>query len=174
MPRLTQIDAQCAASLAIVPPNVQLIEENLRGYVVLLSAHFQGFCRDLYTEAAQTIALRTRPSLQPLIQRQFSAHLSLNHGNPTIDNIAKDFDRFGFNLRSEINSDPANVAHRRDLAALNEWRNVAAHQGTTLPAGGALTLPTLQAWRNSCNNLATSLDAVMYNEARKILRRSPW
>ena len=35
MPRLTQIDVQCAASLAMVPPNVQLVEENLRGYVVL-------------------------------------------------------------------------------------------------------------------------------------------
>jgi hypothetical protein len=174
MPRLTQIDAQCAASLAMVRPNVHLMDENLRGYVVLLSAHFQGFCRDLYTEAAQLIALRMRPRLQPLIQAQFSAHLTLNYGNPNIDNIAKDFDRFGFNLRSQINADPANGPRRRDLAALNEWRNVAAHQGTTLPASGALTLPTLQAWRNSCDGLATSLDAIMYNEVRKILRRRPW
>jgi len=46
MPRLTQIDAQCAVSLAATPPNAYWIEENLRGYVVLFSAHFQGFCID--------------------------------------------------------------------------------------------------------------------------------
>ncbi|MGH7169053.1 MAG: hypothetical protein ACRELG_02085 [Gemmataceae bacterium] len=43
MPRLQQVDLQCAASLAAVPPNAHLIDENLRGYVVLLSAHFQGW-----------------------------------------------------------------------------------------------------------------------------------
>ena len=174
MPRLTQIDAQCAASLAAVPPNAYLIEENLRGYVVLLSAHFQGFCRDLYTEAAQLIAFGVRPRLRLLLVAQFSARRVLDHGNPNIDNIAKDFDRFGFDLRAEINTDPANASRQQHLATLNQWRNVAAHQGTALPAGGPLTLPTLQAWRQSCSGLATSLDAIMYNEVRMILRRKPW
>ena len=62
--RLTEIDNQCAASLAGLPPNPHLIDENLRGYVLLLSAHFQGYCRDLYTEAAQIIALKVRATLQ--------------------------------------------------------------------------------------------------------------
>ena len=109
MPRLTEIDAQCAASLAAVPANAYLIDENLRGYVVSLSAHFQGFCRDLYSEAAQLIASRVRPRFQWLFQSQFSAHCALDHGNPNTDNIAKDFDRFGFDLRAEINADPANA-----------------------------------------------------------------
>lgn len=47
MHRLGEVDAQCAASLALAPPQPNLVEENLRGYVLLLSAHFQGFCRDL-------------------------------------------------------------------------------------------------------------------------------
>jgi hypothetical protein len=64
MPRLQQVDLQCAASVAAVPANAHLIDENLRGYVVLLSAHFQGFCRDLCTEAAQVITSKVRPSLQ--------------------------------------------------------------------------------------------------------------
>ena len=42
MPRLDEIDTQCAASLARAQPNPRLVDENLRGYVVLLSAHFQG------------------------------------------------------------------------------------------------------------------------------------
>src|ERR1019366_7364339 len=80
MPRLTQIDAQCAVSLAAAPPNAYLIEENLRGYVVLLRAHFQGFCRDLYTEAAQLIASRVPQRLRTLILAQFVAHRADDSG----------------------------------------------------------------------------------------------
>jgi 5-formaminoimidazole-4-carboxamide-1-beta-D-ribofuranosyl 5'-monophosphate synthetase len=46
-------------------------------------------------------------------------------GNPNIDNIAKDFDRFGFDLRAEINADPANAIRQQHLATLNlsaTWR----------------------------------------------------
>jgi hypothetical protein len=56
---------------------------------------------------------------------------------------------------------------------INDWRKVAAHQGTTLPAGIALDLPSLRAWRISCHELATFLDDIVYNHLRKILRRVP-
>ena len=36
LPRLAELDAQCAAALGLVPPNPRLADENLRGYVVLL------------------------------------------------------------------------------------------------------------------------------------------
>lgn len=174
MRRLSHISAQCGACEAAIPPNPHLIEENLRGYVVLLSAHFQGFCRDLYVEAAQIIAFRVKPRLRLLILAQFSAHRALNHGNPNADNIAKDFDRFGFDLRAEINADPANTLRRQHLALLNQWRNVAAHQGTPLPIGGPLILARLHEWQRSCDGLATSLDGIMYNQLRRMLRRKPW
>lgn len=73
LPSLAHVDAQCAASVAAVPPNITLIDENYRGYVLLLAAHFQGFCRDLHTECAQIIASKVRPSLEILFQSQFSA-----------------------------------------------------------------------------------------------------
>jgi hypothetical protein len=173
MPRLRQLDVQCAASLGSVPPNASLSDENLRGYVVLLSAHFQGFCRDLYTEAAQVIASKVRKRLQLLIQDQFTAHRALDHGNPNVHNIAKDFNRFGFGMKAELDADPANAARLQDLAALNTWRNVAAHQGTNLPPG-PFDLPSLRAWHTSCDGLATALDAIMYNQLRRLLRRAPW
>lgn len=87
VPRLREIDAQCAATVSTPTPNPQLTDENLRGYAVLLSAHFQGFCRDLYTECALVVASKVRTSLQPLVQEQFAFHLSLDHGNPTHANI---------------------------------------------------------------------------------------
>jgi len=172
MPRLQQFDLQCAASLTTVPPNAQLIDENLRGYVVLLSAHFQGFCRDLCTEAAQVIVTKVRPALQSLVQNQFTAHRKLDHGNPNLQHLKDDFNRFGFAL--DLTVDPANLPRLAHLSALNKWRNVAAHQGTTAPVGIPLNLPSLQSWRTSCDGLATSLDDIVYNHLRRLLRRVPW
>lgn len=173
MPRLNQLDAQCAAVVAVAAPNAQLIDENLRAYVTALSAHFQGYCRDLYTECAQIIASKVRPTLQLLIQAQFTAHRKLDHGNPNVKNLKEDFERFGFTLDLAA-ADPANPARITHLGELNTWRNVAAHQGTPTAAAGQLLLPRLQAWRISCDGLATSLDEIMYNHLRRILRRKPW
>ena len=172
MKRLADIDAQCAASLALVPPNLGLLDENLRGYALLLSAHFQGYCRDLYTECGQIVVSKVRTSLKVLIQDQFTAGRKLDHGNPTLDNIREDFGRFGFRL-DFVAADPANTGHVSNLARLNKWRNVAAHHGK-IPVGVPLDLHSLQVWRYSCDQLATSLDDIMYNRLCRILRRAPW
>src|SRR5207253_774282 len=113
LPRLSDIDAQCAAALSAMPLNARLIEEDLRGYVVLLSAHFQGFCRDLYTEAAQLISTRVRPRLKLLVQDQFVAQCALDRGNPNYSNLKKDFERFRFTL--DLAADPLNVPRLQDL-----------------------------------------------------------
>jgi hypothetical protein len=169
--RLHQVDVQCAASLAVVPPNAHLSDENLRGYVVLLSAHFQGFCRDLYTESADCIVLRVRSSLRAIVRTQFLTGLRLDRGNPNAENIRGDFERFTTPLN--LSADPANAARLTDLAALNTWRNIAAHHGT-IPAGPPLSLQLLRQWRTSCDGLATSLDGLLYNILRRLLRRAPW
>jgi hypothetical protein len=172
MPRVQQVDLQCAGCLAAMPPNAYLIEENLRGYVVLLSAHFQGYCRDLYTEAAVVIASKVRPALRRVLQIQFTAHRKLDHGNPTLEHLKEDFKRFGFTL--DLAADPTNAPRLVDLSALNKWRNVAAHHSSTPPVGIPLNLLSLQSWRASCDGLATTLDGIVYNELRKLLRRAPW
>jgi hypothetical protein len=166
--RLNEIETQCAASQALVPPNLRLSEENLRGYIVLLSAHFQGFCRDLYTESAQIIGQRVRATLRILFQSQFATNRALDHGNPNLQNLKRDYERFGFEL-DLADADPANPARLQGLAELNKWRNIAAHHGTVPPAG-LPSLAELQRWRNSCDGLAASLDGIMYKELRWILR----
>lgn len=171
-PRLTEIDAQCVACDAAIPQNAHLIDENFRGYILLLSAHFQGFCRDLYTESAQIVASKIRATLRVLVQEQFTANRKLDHGNPNIENLKKDFNRFGFSLRMAAH-DPANNARLSALGDLNDWRNIAAHHGVVPPAG-LPALATIQIWRNSCDGLATSLDDIMYNHLRSILKRQPW
>ena len=68
MIRLQGIETQCQGALLLHPAKSLLIDENLRGYTVLLSAHFQGFRRDLYTESSLLIASRVRLSLRTVIQ----------------------------------------------------------------------------------------------------------
>jgi hypothetical protein len=172
---LGHVDAQCTACVAAVPPNPHLIDENLRAYVLLLAAHFQGFCRDLYTECAQIIVSKVRrPALEVLFQAQFSARRELDYSNAHFGTIVKDFNRFGFDARATLNALPGAPGLKADLHHLNQWRNAAAHQNVVLPAGGPLTVPMIQGWRKSCDTLATALDRIMYDELRVRLRRRPW
>jgi hypothetical protein len=169
---LQEIDTQFATSLALAPPNPRLSEENLRGFIVLLSAHFQGFCRDLYTECAQIVAATLPFSVQVVAQTQFTASLALDRGNPNRNSIQRDFDRFGIPL--DLNgADPANHARLIDLGNLNEWRNIVAHHNA-VPPGGVPSRADLQRWWNSCNGLATSLDGIMYHQLQRILGNAPW
>ena len=176
MPRLAEVDGHCAAVLALVPPNPAFLDETLRGYVLHLSAHFQGFCRDLYTECSQIWIAALAPGLQPTAQAQSSAQLALEKGNPSYANIKRDFNRFGFllNLQAAHATGPQWIT---DLGHLNDWRNRAAHQGTQPLGGGvpaALTLPIVQRWRASCDGLATSLDGIMHAELLRITGVAPW
>lgn len=82
LPRLADVEAHCAAVAAAVPPNPNFLDESLRGLVLHLSAHFQGFCRDLYTECSQIWISAIPASFQATAQAQFSAHLALEKGNP--------------------------------------------------------------------------------------------
>jgi hypothetical protein len=177
MPRLGHLDEHCVALFALPPAGPpQLAEESLQGYVMLVSGHFQGFCRDLYTECAQLCAAAVPATMRTTIQAQFAAELCLNKGNPTAEHIRKDFERFSFllDLAGAAPGNPQRVTH---LSHLNFWRNVVAHQRASTPPPGApvvLTLGDIQAWRASCDGLATSLDNIMRQELTRILGAAPW
>jgi len=175
LPRLNEVDAHCAAVLALVPPNPTFLDETLRGFVLHLSAHFQGFCRDLYTECSQIWIAVIPAGLQATAQAQFFVQLALEKGNPSHDNIKRDFSRFGFLLN--LTAHAAGHQQVTDLGHLNDWRNKAAHQGTQPLGGGVpgvLTLPIVQGWRASCDGLATSLDGIMAVEMLRIMGVAPW
>jgi hypothetical protein len=189
MSRLGHTDAHCAALVAPPPANPPgsvvpaaapapppLAQESLQGYVMLLSGHFQGFGRDLYTECSQICAATVPIGLRGTLQAQFAAELKLNKWNPTVESIRNDFERFGF-LLDLAGADPANPVRMTHLGHLNYWRNTVAHQkATPAPLGvpGVLILADVQAWRASCDGLATSLDDIMLNELTRILGAAPW
>ena len=172
-PRLVEIHAHCTAALAAAPANPLLADESLRGYVLLISGHFQGFCRDLYTECVQVTATKLAPELQATVEMQFSAELKLNSHNPTVETIRKDFERFAVYL--DFSADPANGPRITDLGQLNKWRNTIAHQNPRPPIGSLpLVLAAVQQWQTSCDGLATWLDDKMYQEMFRINKSAPW
>lgn len=171
---LSHIEAQCAACVASAPPNIPLIDENLRGYVLLLAAHFQGFCRDLHTECAQIIASKVRKSLEILFQTQFTARRELDRGNANAKSIIEDFNRFDFAMKAQLNGIVGASALKKSLYELNEWRNAAAHHNTALPTSGPLAVPLIRGWHNACDSLATAMDRILYTQVKAQLRRQPW
>jgi hypothetical protein len=176
VPRLNEVERHCATVAALVPPNPNFLDETLRGFVLHLSAHFQGFCRDLYTECTQAWIDTIPVGHRATAQAQFSAQLALQRGNPNYDNIKRDFNRFGFLLNLPV-AHVAGAQQVSDLRCLNEWRNKAAHQGTKPLGPGvppALTHPMVRGWRVSCDGLAGTLDGIMQAELLRILGVSPW
>src|SRR4051794_8105098 len=94
-------------------------------YTLLLSANFQGFCRDLHTEAAESAALSMSPtSLQRIVLRLFTLNRKLDFGNPNPGNLGSDFNRFGLDFWVEVQTRSAkNIKRRQRLEELNLWRN---------------------------------------------------
>jgi hypothetical protein len=171
--RLREFAAQTALTLSLVPPS-DLAEENLRGLAALLCAHFQGFCRDLYTETTDLIIDAIPALLQGFVRRQAMSQLKLDTGNPNLQSLTHDFNRFGFDLKSLLDLDPANGLRLNHLALLNKWRNYVVHHGVTAPPGPPLALAPVQAWQTSCSELAVALDQIMYDHLLGLLGVSPW
>ncbi len=161
---------------APVPAISPIARESLQGLVMLLSGHFQGFCRDLYTECAQICAATVPPGLFDTVLAQFAAELKLDSMNPTVETIRRDFERFGFAF-DFAGTDPANPPRITHLGHLNYWRNAIAHQKATSPSRHAptpLTLANVQLWKAACDGLAGSLDGILVVKLLPILGVAPW
>lgn len=183
LPRLNDYDSECTAKFLLAPPPA-VAEEMLRGYVMLLSASLQGFCRDLYTECLMIVSVNAATvPMMGFIEAMGAVGVELNRVNPKWKSIRSDFDRFGFDLGAALAraaAAPGGVTaavHQRRIqhvAALNEWRNYVAHALTTPPSGGPLMLATVVAWKNSCNGLATQLDEALYTQVMTLTGIAPW
>ncbi len=171
VPRLAAVEGQCAAPGQ--PPG--LADANLRAVVLLLSAHFQGFCRDLHTECIAALVATVPPAAQSIVQTQCLAGRGLDGANPRYEIIRDDFRRFDFDIAPALGADPANTLRITHLGHLNSWRNFVAHDKPTPPAvGGPFSLATVTGWRASYDGLAVAFDGLLYAHLRKIFGADPW
>jgi hypothetical protein len=134
-------------------------------YTLLLSANFQGFCRDLHTEAADyLIGWLTASTFRPTLREFYLSNRKVDSGNPNPGNIGNDFMRFGngFFLWEQVKVlNPRNESRRAKLDELNLWRNAIAHHDFSRLPGRNLRLAQVRSWRKACDRLAHAFDRVL-------------
>jgi len=151
-----------------------------QAYAVLLSAQFQGFCRDLHSECADHLVVPVAdPDLREMLRDNLLFGRKIDRGNPSPGNLGSDFNRFGLVFWSlvDVHRSP-NVARKAALEEMNEWRNAIAHQdfaASMLKAGRPnLTLAQVQTWRKACDGLARSFDDVLHGHLQTMTGAVPW
>jgi hypothetical protein len=150
-----------------------------RAYAVLLASQFQGFCRDLHTEAVDALIAGTVvPLFRPTVRSEFLRHRGLDRGNASPGNIGADFNRLGLEFWTLVYNFQAQNERRRELLEeLNTWRNAIAHQDFDPHLLGGtivLQLPRVRRWRRSCRGLARFFDRVLRDHIANTTRAVPW
>jgi len=147
-------------------------------YAALLSSHFQGFCRDLHSEAIDHSVSIVPAALQAPLHEEFIWNRSLGRGNPHPGAIGSDFNRLGMDFWPDVYAlDARNERRRELLQELVDWRNAIAHQDfdPVAPGGGpVLHLATVRAWRSAVNVLARQFDRAMFNYLVGLIGVPPW
>ena len=147
-------------------------------YAVLVMGQFQGFCRDLHSEAADALSRAVQPSeLASVFRVSLTTARALDRGNPTAGTIGSDFGRFGVQFWPEVyEHDSRNGGRRAKLDALGHWRNAIAHQDFTasVVTGRSLNRDTVESWFGACHGLAQSFDIVVGDQIRRLIGRQPW
>lgn len=154
-------------------PGRQHATEHLNSALFLrLAAEFQGFCRDLHTDAV--LAIVADPSHVPgsdVRRRIFMSSLRRNRkldvGNASPSNIGNDFLYLGLTLWADVRAryPTRGPGWNATLEDLNAVRNAIAHSDeaklVVVRARHPLTLRTYRTWRSSLNAAATGFDNVV-------------
>jgi hypothetical protein len=148
-------------------------------YAVLLSSHFQGFCRDLHSECVEHIVLSITPAdFRITLRKLLTQDRKLDKGNPNPGNIGADFGLLGVGFWPAVRSlDWRNPSRQNLLEDLNSWRNAIAHQdfSKVSPTGAPnLALRQVRQWRSACEALADGFDRAMYDYVLHLTGKAPW
>lgn len=144
-------------------------------YAMLLSSQFQGFCRDLHTEAIDVLAGAVQPpALATVVHAALAQGRRLDTGNPTPGNLGADFARLGMLFWPAVNAiDARNATRQKRLQELNDWRNAIAHHDWKR-IGPALQLRTVQRHRRNCTALAQAFDTAVGCYVARLVACQPW
>lgn len=158
------------ASVGGTAPGRRYATEQLNAsLIVQIAAHFQLYCRNLHSEAAQVLVAAAPGGYRSMLRVAFTDRRGLDRGNASAETISADFARFDLDLWAAATAVSSLTATRRArLEQLNTWRNAIAHQDfvfssqqQTLLSGTSLTLPWARRWRSACKGLAQTFDKVV-------------
>jgi hypothetical protein len=156
--------------------------EELNAVIVSqVAAHFQRFCRNLHSEAAETLVASAPTAYQPMLRLWYGDRW-LDRRNAQPDVLSRDFGRFDFDIWEAAQAHHQHTARREHrLKQLNTWRNAVAHQDFDfspqqhqLLLGTKLTLAWARRWRKACDGLARSFDVVVGNQIAFVTGAQPW
>lgn len=177
--QLDEIEAAHAAIGGVGRGRRTATQQINHAYAVLLCSHFQGFCRDLHSEAVDHLSQAIRPaSLRSMLRSEMLHARKLDRGNANAGNIGHDFGRLGIPIWPAARARSTRTDARReklDLAA--SWRNAIAHQdftGEHVHAGGSLRVQVVRGWRTALDALSSTLDVVVADHLGGILDQRPW
>lgn len=150
--------------------------------VVQIAAHFQLFCRDLHTEAADVLVTGAPAGYQAMLRVGFTRRRGLDRGNASAQTIDADFARFDLNLWAAARAISSRTeARQTKLEQLMVWRNAIAHQDfryssqeQRLLEGTALALEWARRWRGACDGLAQTFDQAVAMHVQRITGECPW
>lgn len=151
-----------------------------QAYAVLLSAQFQGFCRDLHSECADYLVVPVAdPDLREMLRDNLLFGRRIDRGNPNPGNLGSDFNRLGLAFWALVEARrPENAARRVALEELSDWRNAIAHQdfsASMVRAGRPhLALAQVRGWRKACDGLARAFDEVLRDHVGTLTGSAPW
>jgi hypothetical protein len=170
---------QAHRSVGVAGPGRRYATQQINhAYAVLLSAQFQGFCRDLHDESADRLVQSTTPAnLWDTFKAALVWNRRLDTGNPNPGNIGSDFNRFDLIFWDDVRTvDARNHGRFHRLEELNRWRNAIAHQDfdPRVLGPGLLRLEKVQGWRSACEGLAISFDRVLRVRLHRATGISPW
>jgi hypothetical protein len=146
-------------------------EQLNHAYLVAVSAQFQGYCRDLHTEATFGFVdhLKTSRAFARILTRTLTKNRKLAQKNPSQGAIAEDFGFLGmedFWRSVEKQAGTKRTKQRlKWLEKMNIWRNAIAHndfelsEGNTKAVGGRLRprLTEVKNCRKACEFLAEQM-----------------
>lgn len=155
-------------------------------YLVAVAAHFQGFCRDLHSEAVGAFAAAVPPPLSEILRSALTKSRSLDRGNANGSTIAEDFARLGMGRFWDLvtaEGGPIRTARRRyRMEQMNMWRNAIAHDSFEQVQSKSAQLdnrlrPRLvegKKCRTACDLLAVQMTSAVGKFLQQVVGKGPW
>ena len=182
MPRFMELEAAHHAVGGQGRGRRYVTEQINRSCIMMVAAQWQGYCRDLHSEAADVLAAAAHPAtLQVPIRMALTSARRLDIGNADADDIGSDFGRLGMAFWDEVERlDKRNAQRKMRLRQLYAWRNSIVHEDgihgkkVSLVAGTKPTLRWARIWLAACGELATQFDRAVAAYLTQLTGAAPW